>query len=406
MGMCTDHPPSTKLRSASMALAFLGILFVLANLELRQSIGQLSLFECKVFSSTTTKTTLVSAADPSHPAARPSIPYAPSKVEQYVFEHAIRHGYHHTAEHDLPPLCPLWTDANYTHPPGILYDALNQYRVELADYAHRLSTFQQQEPPIEDLRIALRQGLDHATVCRRVELHEDGLAGIFSSSQLLSHGPFGAIEPLVQPLRHPEYCVQRPKRLMDISYLVHDFGVLCRRISAHSRFVFIDMGASLQFGGSGSPVLELLRLYRHFGFPMDHIYAYEISPTDPSFVFERVPEDQLLSYHWINVGVSADPTHRLNPLYQLLNGFTKDDVVIVKLDIDTPSIELPLAQQLLNDTRLHQLVDHFYFEHHVAMNDILAPYAWKYNQVQGSFHDSLQLFAGLRQKGIAAHSWV
>lgn len=397
MGVCTDHPPSSQRRLASMALAFLVIfIFLLSTLEYR------------VLSSTIIETKLISVADRSHPA-RPNIttvPYIPSKVEQYVFEHALYHGYHSTEEHDLQPLCPLWTDANYTSPPGILYEALNQYRVELADYSHRVTTFQQQQPPLEDLRIALRQGLDHETVCRRVELHEDGLAGIFSRSQMLSHGPFGVIEPLVQPLRHPEYCIRGVKRLMDISYLVHDFGALCRRLSAHSRIVFVDMGASLEFGGTGSPVLELLRLYRHFGFPMDHIYAYEINPTDPYFVFERVPQDQLLSYHWINVGVSADPTHRLNPLYQLLNGFTKDDVVIVKLDIDTPSIELPLAQQLLNDTRLHQLVDHFYFEHHVAMKDILAPYAWKYHKVQGSFLDSLQLFAGLRQKGIAAHSWV
>jgi hypothetical protein len=111
----------------------------------------------------------------------------------------------------------------------------------------------------------------------------------------------------------------------------------------------------------------------------------------------------MASYHWINVGVSADPTSSLNPLKMLLENFNEEDFIVVKLDIDTPDIEVPLARQLLNDTALHGLVDQFYFEHHVMLGD-LAP--WWRSSMRGSVRDSLELFASLREVGVAAHSWV
>ena len=49
----------------------------------------------------------------------------------------------------------------------------------------------------------------------------------------------------------------------------------------------------------------------------------------------------------------------------LLPKYNEDDIIIVKLDVDTPSVELPLAHQLLEDERFAKVVDHFYCEHHV-----------------------------------------
>jgi hypothetical protein len=63
------------------------------------------------------------------------------------------------------------------------------------------------------------------------------------------------------------------------------------------------MGASLEFHGqSESPAIYINHIYSKFGFKFDHIYAYEITPTEPVKVFERVPNELLKSYHWINVG--------------------------------------------------------------------------------------------------------
>lgn len=77
--------------------------------------------------------------------------------------------------------------------------------------------------------------------------------------------------------------------------------------------------------------------------------------------------------------------------------------VFVKLDIDTPHIENPLARQLLENPKLLELVDVFYFEHHVHLGELAYP--WR-GTMDGSILDSLQLFQQLRQKGVDAHFWV
>lgn len=108
------------------------------------------------------------------------------------------------------------------------------------------------------------------------------------------------------------------------------------------------------------------------------------------------------SYHWINVGVSPDPTSRLNPLHSILRNFNKDDLVVVKLDVDTGHIEVPLAKQILENAQLYKMIDQFYFEHHVHLQE-LSP-NWQ-GTMRGSIESSLQLFHDLRKKGVAAHFW-
>lgn len=51
-------------------------------------------------------------------------------------------------------------------------------------------------------------------------------------------------------------------------------------------------------------------------------------------------------------GVTDTPNHKMNPLHSILEKFEEDDLVIVELDIDTSSIELPLTKQLLRQRRI------------------------------------------------------
>jgi hypothetical protein len=111
----------------------------------------------------------------------------------------------------------------------------------------------------------------------------------------------------------------------------------------------------------------------------------------------------MAAYHWINVGVNSEPSHRLNPFTTLLSKYKEDDIVIVKLDIDTPSIEMPLARQVAENAQLGQLIDHFYLEHHVHLEELARPWA---RTMHGSVQDSLELFYKIRQNGAAAHFWV
>lgn len=77
--------------------------------------------------------------------------------------------------------------------------------------------------------------------------------------------------------------------------------------------------------------------------------------------------------------------------------------MVVKLDIDTPAVELALAHQLQETPELLKLVDVFYFEHHVMLDE-LSP-NWK-KTMSGSVLSSLSLFSKLRESGVDSHFWV
>ena len=144
-------------------------------------------------------------------------------------------------------------------------------------------------------------------------------------------------------------------------------------------------------------------LYNKFGFKFDHIYAYEAKETKPADVFEQVPTELMASFHWINVGVSADIGGKLNPFTALLENFNEDDFVVVKLDIDTPKIENKLVKQMKDDPAILDLVDVFYYEHHVKQKE-LSRY-WR-RWVFGSVGESLELMSALRARGVSSHYWV
>ncbi len=75
---------------------------------------------------------------------------------------------------------------------------------------------------------------------------------------------------------------------------------------------------------------------------------YNMNPKD---VYGRLlPEEYFPSYHLINVGMEYGEEARLNnPLRSIVQKFSEDDLIIVKMDIDTAATELPLVQQLLDD---------------------------------------------------------
>lgn len=133
----------------------------------------------------------------------------------------------------------------------------------------------------------------------------------------------------------------------------------------HSRLVFVDMGASLDFHGNTlSPAIYINSIYKKFGFRFDQVQRY---------VFEQVPKDLQAAWHWINVGVDPTPDAKMDPLSLIVDNFGLDDFIVVKLDIDTSTIENQLVHQLRDDPNLLKLVDQFYFEYHVHQKE-LAPY--------------------------------
>jgi len=235
----------------------------------------------------------------------------------------------------------------------------------------------------------------------------------FPSTRQLSYLPdTGFMEPLLPPLRHPDMCDGGPPNLGNLDYQIVDHGHICRNaVHKHSRTVFIDMGATYNFEDDtinrNSPALRVIESYRKYGIHFDHIYAYEAMQWDVERVYKTIPKHMQQSLHWINMPVSGIDGDDKNPFTMLKNQFEKDDFVVVKLDIDTPSVERPLFQQMLKDPKLHELVDVFYFEHHVKLDE-LQPFWGTHDSglTEGTIHESLDLFHWLRSAGVAAHYWI
>ena len=81
----------------------------------------------------------------------------------------------------------------------------------------------------------------------------------------------------------------------------------------------------------------------------------------------------VLCFSFFFQGVSHEEGSKMNPLSSILSSFDEDDFIVIKLDIDTGSIEVPLVKQLLDGGKngiYHKLIDQFYFEHHIHMKEI------------------------------------
>ena len=322
--------------------------------------------------------------------------YIPSSVEEYIMNHAVALGYDNKSPSSG---CTIWNNTDATVSPEIRRD-LQSYSKDLEQYNTAIHDFE----PIPELLKSIQKTGNH-DVCASAQPHPDGIEALFPSKQLsLSKSEF--VEPLTPPMRDHRICENQRKYLMSLEYLVHDFEAMCRTLKPHSKRILIDMGASLKFHGGKNvqPIVTLLNQYEKFGFAFDHIYGFEITPTPPKEAYDLIPEKFMTSFHWINVGVTAEDGNKLNPLHSILAQFDKDDFIVVKLDIDTSSIEVPLARQLLEDKDgiYTKLVDHFYFEHHVHLKELRGSW-WR--SMVGSVKDSLDLFYGLREKGIPAHFW-
>ena len=322
--------------------------------------------------------------------------YEPCSIEQYFMDHMEAHGWNATTH--SPMVCDVWKTPNATTPE--IFAQLQAYKRDIEAHTEATKKFK----GIPNLMKTIQKNaLSRQEICKTVKMHENGLLGLFPSQQL-SLSTSGYIDPLLPPMRDIYFCEDKQK-LMSMDYLVHDFEAMCHLLKPHSKLILIDMGASLDFHDTNQPIVNLLELYEKFGFHFDHIYGFEISKEDPDKVFDLLPEKYLPAYHWINVGVSDKKGHKLNPLDSILRHFDEDDLIVVKLDIDTPHIENKLAKQLLEDedSIYSKLVDQFYFEHHVRLGE-LQPY-WGTRNVIHSIADSFNLFQSFRRKGIPAHFW-
>jgi hypothetical protein len=97
-------------------------------------------------------------------------------------------------------------------------------------------------------RFAVAAGIRRVQCRPSLSGSRKGHEKVLFPSRQLPMGPSGWMEPLLPPFRHSDHCFkQTSKTLLDLTFLVHDFGAICRNLKRTSRTVLVDMGASLDF---------------------------------------------------------------------------------------------------------------------------------------------------------------
>merc|ERR1719277_1717968 len=149
--------------------------------------------------------------------------------------------------------------------------------------------------------------------------------------------------------------------------------------------------------------------YEKRGIIFDEIYVWEAIPQGIEGYWAGTPaeirqkwESRLTFYDGVPCTATMDDTQN-NPMVRIGSTCQPDDFCAFKLDIDTPSVELPLVQQLLTSPKIAGVLDEFFFEHHV--HGLMQSPGWGEN-VNGTFADSYEIFSQLRRMGVRAHSWI
>lgn len=224
------------------------------------------------------------------------------------------------------------------------------------------------------------------------------------------------IEPLVGILRHPRHICFSPSPFydevtrsfeLDKNYMLPlwNFEVL----PAPTTNFFFDLGASLYSAGLGGASQSwFIDTYKTRGIIFDRILAWEAEPYTPIEIFEGMPPEILDRMSYYNLAADAEIGAKFNPLRTIRALCKPSDFVVLKIDIDHTQVEEELVRELATNPELAELVDEFYFEHHVVKSPLM--HTWQdYTGAFGksaSIEHSYKLFSALRQQGVRAHPWV
>lgn len=179
-----------------------------------------------------------------------------------------------------------------------------------------------------------------------------------------------------------------------------------QRTGRPPRKVFIDLGSAYFRGWSksiGAASGEwFYSMYHLKGFPFDHFLAVEISDINPEKAYEQLPKDLVGIYNLVNLPLSFDSKQSGDAYKLITNLVDKDDLLVMKLDVDSSALETAIPDRIMKDPQFAALFDEFMFEHHVSIP--VMSRVWKARSDR-TIVDSYNLFGELRRKGIRSHSW-
>ena len=270
--------------------------------------------------------------------------------------------------------------------------------------------------PIEPLTGVARHPFAHVFQ----HFHRDGLNA--ESAACASRARPSGAPALVDPL--------------DISYLVvHNACDDPPEARAARKVVFFDLGASSGFagvrggvpaampqrGGSITASIPLFwRLYRERCLEFDEVWAWEVEPhvTEAQW-WGELPPALRAKVRFYPTPVAQDRRASAGEgggggergccfsfLEILRETVARDDYVVLKVDIDTPEIELNVVEALAARPELAALVDELFFEYHFYFDGHDFGWGPQDAAALADVDDALLLMRRLRQQGIRAHFWI
>jgi hypothetical protein len=141
---------------------------------------------------------------------------------------------------------------------------------------------------------------------------------------------------------------------------------------------------------------------------MDSIYGWEMTLLEPKAFWEGVPDPIRESYNFYNIPISSNISSKSNPLRIIKDLATLDDFVAFKLDIDTPTVEVPIALDILANPDVAELIDEFFFELHFncpLLKGCWGPVPESTSGLKLDRISAMNLFQKYRTMGIRSHFW-
>eukprot|EP01097_Dermamoeba_algensis_P008656 TRINITY_DN5853_c0_g4_i2.p1 TRINITY_DN5853_c0_g4~~TRINITY_DN5853_c0_g4_i2.p1 ORF type:complete len:366 (-),score=81.39 TRINITY_DN5853_c0_g4_i2:80-1177(-) len=212
------------------------------------------------------------------------------------------------------------------------------------------------------------------------------------------------IEPLALSLRDPRHNWDCGGRQYEYSRAYILLDSITGRTGGQTNLL-LDLGASTFSQGLGGASQQYFyEKYKARGIKFNRILLWEGTTVSDPQLTNEVPADWYPYYQYYNVLAPCGKTDLKNPLNMLKVLVTPEDFVTFKLDIDTAPVEMAFIKQIIEEPEVHNLLDEFFFEHHVNFHHMNTYWG---NSIDRNLHlsDTYKLLTHLRKLGIRAHGW-
>lgn len=249
---------------------------------------------------------------------------------------------------------------------------------------------------------------------------DEGIMSYFETKEICSDSTTQTmktpIEPLIGFLRHPAYhCLKSVPDFANVDIVDKNYMFMmnreqivprAKRNNVVTRNYMFDLGASLYTTGAGGASQQwFVDTYHERGIDFDRIFAWEATKHEPTKIFADYPGDVAGKISYYNVPCPTDVNDTMSPIRMIKALVRPDDFLVFKIDIDNDPVEIAIINSFIDDRNVTDLIDEFFFEHHVSNNPV-EHRGWGLGQKINNITESYALFEKLRKIGIRAHSWV